>query len=113
MQVVPRALIIRLWTEVRHVDHERVALPAATRVAIPLADAGRQMRTSVHDDVALPPLALAYVIEDGDAARRLHDPAKAAGRRSKLGQPAGQAALRQGTVLGSVIAIHACGVVAR
>src|SRR5262245_43886462 len=44
MQVLARATIIVLRTEVRNVDHERIALPAAARVAVPLADAGRQVR---------------------------------------------------------------------
>src|SRR5262245_37947576 len=92
-QVVARALIIGLRAEVRHVDDERIALPAATRIAVPLADAGRQMRPPVHHDVALPPLALAHIVEDRDTAWRLHDPAEAAGRGPKLGQPEGQAAV--------------------
>src|SRR5215471_11852939 len=71
------------------------------------------MRACVHDDIALPPLALTHVVEDGDAARRLHDPAKAASRASKLGQPPGETALRQGTILRTVVAIHARGVIAR
>jgi hypothetical protein len=29
-----------------------------------VADIGRQVWTSVHDDVALPPLALTHVVED-------------------------------------------------
>ena len=85
----------------------------ATQIAIPLANVGRQMRACVHDDVALPPLALAHVVEDRDAARRLHDPAEAAGRASELGQPAGQAALPQRAVLRTIVAIHARGVVTR
>src|SRR5580700_4146302 len=85
MQIFARALEIGLGTEVRHVDHERIALPMAARVAVPLADAGRQMRASIHDDVALPPLALTHVIEDRDTARRLHDPAEAPGRAAKFG----------------------------
>src|SRR5439155_10713110 len=48
VQVLACALKIGLRTEVRHVDHERIAFPAATRIAIPLTDAGRQMRTSIH-----------------------------------------------------------------
>src|SRR5207244_7482191 len=88
----------------------RIALPAATRIAVPLADAGREMRPSIHDDVALPTLALTHVVEDRDTARRLHDPSEA--DVSKLGQPAGQAALRQGGVLRAILAIHARGVVA-
>src|ERR1700720_4707801 len=80
VQILTRALKISLRTEVRHVDHERIAVPVATRVAIPLTNSGRQVRTSVHDDVALPPLALTHVVEDRDAAGCLHDPAEAAGR---------------------------------
>src|SRR6266576_5366205 len=71
------------------------------------------MRVSVHDDVALPPLALTHVVEDRDATRRLHDPPEAAVVGSKFGQPAGQAALRQRTVLRTIVAIHARGGVAR
>src|SRR5216684_1545172 len=94
MQVLAGALVIGLRTEVRHIDHERVALPVAARVAIPLADAARQVRTSVHDDVALPALTLAHVVENRDAARCLHDPAEAAAEQAaELGQSAAQAAV--------------------
>ena len=87
---------------------------AAARVAEPLADAGRQVRASVHHDAALPALALTHVIGDGDAARRLHDPAEAAAAvaGAELGQPDGQAAVRQRAVLRIVVAVHARGVVA-
>src|SRR5436190_12581291 len=70
------------------------------------------MRALVHDDVTLPPLPLTHVVEDRDAAWRLHDPAEAAVVGSEFGQPAGQAALRQRTVLRTVVAIHARGGVA-
>src|ERR1700730_16681511 len=112
MQVLARSLEIGLRTEVRHVDDEGVALPAATRVAIPLADVGRQMRAPVHDDVPLPPLALAHVVEDRDAALCLHDPPVAAGPAAKLGQSAGQAAVRQVAVLRTIMAIDRHRVVA-
>ena len=88
MQILARALKIGLRTEVRHVDDEGIALPVAARVAIPLADAGRQMRASVHDDVALPPLSLTHVVEHRDAARRLHDPPEAADWPPNSGSPA-------------------------
>src|SRR5262249_30206070 len=78
MQVLARALVVRLRAEVRYVDNERIPFPVTSRVTVPLAHIGRQVRTFVHDDVALPPLPLTYVVEDRDAARRLHDPAKAA-----------------------------------
>src|SRR5436305_14378566 len=71
------------------------------------------MGAPVHDDVALPSLALTHVVEDRDAARCLHDPTEAPTERgAKLGQPAGQAALPQRSVLRTVLAIHARGVVA-
>src|SRR5262245_16888960 len=54
VQVFARALEIGFGTEVRHVDHKRVALPTAARVAVPLADVSGQVRAAVHDDVALP-----------------------------------------------------------
>src|SRR5689334_9049752 len=77
MQVLARTPIVGFRAEVRHVDDERISLPVTARVAIPLPDAGRQMRASVHDDVALPTLSLAHVIGHRDPAGRLHDPTKA------------------------------------
>src|SRR5262249_22509794 len=114
MQVLARTPIIGFRAEVRHVNDERISFPVTARVAIPLPDAGRQMRAPVHDDVALPTLSLAHVIEHRDAARRLHDPTKASAEcGSKLGQSTRQTALRQTTVLWTVIAVHAYGIVAR
>jgi hypothetical protein len=43
MQILPRALIISLRAEVRHIDDEAIALPMAARVAVPLADACLQL----------------------------------------------------------------------
>src|SRR5262245_13883423 len=95
-----RAPIVGFHAEVRHVDDERISLPVTARIAIPLPDAGRQMRAPVHDDVALPTLSLAHVIEHRDAAGRLHDATKASAEcGSKLGQSARQTALRQTAVL--------------
>src|SRR5215470_15930523 len=68
MQIFARSLEIGLRTEIRHVDHQRIALPVATRVAVPLANSSRQMRTAVHHDIALPALALTDVVEHRDAA---------------------------------------------
>src|SRR5215467_5090337 len=83
----------------------------ATRIAIPLADTGRQMRAPVHHDVALPPLSLTDVVVDRDAARRLDDaPERVA---AKLGQPGGQAAHRRWDVLRIMMAVHASNVVTR
>src|SRR5215471_12404021 len=112
VQVLARAFKIGLRAEVCHVDDEGVALSVAARIAIPLTDIGGQVRAAVHDNVALPPLALADVVEDRDAAGRLHDPPVAAGPASKLGQPAGQAAVRQVAVLRTVMAVDRYDVVA-
>src|SRR5215470_8545074 len=56
VQVLARAKEIGFRTEVGHVDYKRAALPMAARVTEPLTNAGRQVRASVHYDVALPPL---------------------------------------------------------
>ncbi len=71
--------------------------------------------TAVHDDAALPALALADVVDDRDAARRLHDAAEAAAAiaGAELRQAEREAAVRQRTVLRPVMAVHARGVVAR
>src|SRR6266446_1535620 len=107
VQVFPRPLEIGFRTEVGHVDHKRVALPMAARVAEPLTDAGRQVGASVHDDVPLPPLALIQVVEHRDAAGRLHDSAIASAEQaSKIGQPAVQAAVCQPVVLRTIAAIE-------
>src|SRR5258708_19248741 len=106
MQVLAGALKVRLRAEVRHVDDECIPFPMTTRVTVPLADIGRQVRTSVHHDVALPPLPLTYVVEDRHAARRLHDPAKAAGWAAKLWYSPGQASVCQPTLLRTVMPIH-------
>src|SRR5262249_17864287 len=45
VQIVARALKISLRTEIRHVDHERIAFPMAARVAVPLTYIGRQVWT--------------------------------------------------------------------
>src|SRR5690242_17935694 len=76
------------------------------------------MRTSVHDDVPLPPLTLADVIEHRDAGGSLYDPPEtdAIGDRAKraiLRKPAHQAAHRERGILRTVIAIDRGGVVTR
>src|SRR5262249_19763666 len=95
VQVFARPLKICLRAEVCHVDDERIALPVTSRVTVPLADVGRPVRTAAHDDVALPSLALTYMVEGRVAARRSPDPAKAAARPPDPRQPAGQAPVRQ------------------
>src|SRR5215468_5421856 len=103
MQVLARALKIRLRAEVRDIDDEGVALPVPTRIAIPLADAGRQMGAPVHDDVPLPPLSLTYIVEHRDTSWRLDDPVRALASDPR--QPGGQAADRRRAVLRSIVAI--------
>jgi hypothetical protein len=52
------------------------------------------MGAAVHDDVALPPLALVQVVVHRDAVGHLHDAAKAAAEQAaKVGQPPVQAAV--------------------
>src|SRR5262249_5826743 len=129
VQVFTRPLEVGLRAEIRYVDDEGAALPVSARVAIPLTDAGRQVRAPTHDDVALPPLALTDagghvlapthddvalpplaltdVVEDGDAARGLHDAAEAANTAAELRQPGGQAAVGRRAILRTIMAIHA------
>ena len=109
MEVLARALKIRLRAEIGDVDHQGVALPMAAGVPVPLADAPRQMRAAVHDDVALAALALAHVVEHRHSARRLHDAAEAVA--ADLRHARGQAAIRQRAVLRAVMAIHPRGIV--
>ena len=78
VQVLARALEVDLRREVRDVDDQRVAFPVAARVAEPLPDRRREVRALLDRDDALPPLALADVVEDRHGSGRLHDPAVAA-----------------------------------
>src|SRR5271169_3449823 len=72
------------------------------------------MRAPIHDNVALPPLALTHVVEDRNAAGGLHDPTEASAERgAKFGQPGGQATFPQRRVLRTVVTMDARGVVAR
>src|SRR5260370_35200141 len=89
VQVLARALIVGLRTEVGHVNDEAIALPMAARVAEPLTDGGRQMGAAVHDNVSLPSLPLTHVVEHRDAARGLHDPPAPAGGTAQPSQSAG------------------------
>src|SRR5262244_793650 len=113
VQVFTRALEVGLRAEIRHIDDEGAALPVSARVAIPLADARRQVPAPVHDDIALPTLALTDVIEDRDAVRGLHDAAEAANAAAELRQPGGQAAVGRRAILRTIMAIHASEIVAR
>src|SRR5690348_17658824 len=108
VHVFARAEEIGFRTEVGHVDHQRVALPVASRIAEPLADIGRQVRAAAHSDVALPALALIQVVEHGDAAGRLNDSTEAATEQAaEVGQPAVQTAVSQRVVLGPIATVEA------
>src|SRR5262249_18729792 len=113
MQVLARPKDIGFRTEVGHVDHQRVALPMAARVAEPLTDVRWQIGASAQDEVALPPFPLPPVVEDGGAAGGLHDSGETAGVAAKHRGPAAQAALCQRTVLRTIVAIHTPGIIAR
>src|SRR5258707_8230800 len=118
VKILARPLKIGLRTEVRYIDDECIALPMAARVAVPLANTGRQMGAPVHEDIALPALALTHVVEHRDAAGCLHDAPEAdaicdRSKRADLRHPTHQAAHRQRGVLRTVIAIDGRGVVAR
>src|SRR5690348_14993714 len=114
MQVVARAQEIGFGAEVRNINDESIAVPVAARIAVPLADACGKMWASVHNDVALPALALTDVIKHGDAAGRLHNAAEAAAVGcSEFGQAASEATVRQGAIFRIIVAIHARGIVAR
>src|SRR5207245_178482 len=117
VHVLARAEEIGLRAEVGHVDHKRVALPVAARIAEPLADTGRQVRAPVHDDVALPALALIQVVEHRDTTRRLDDsPVAAAEQTAEVGQSAVQTAVSQPVIRLAIATVEAreiTGVVAR
>src|SRR4051794_4533300 len=72
------------------------------------------MRSIIHHDVALPALALTDIVVHRDAARRLHNaPEAAAIGGAKLRQPESEAAIRQGAIFRTVMAVDAAGVIAR
>ena len=70
MQVLPGAFEVRPVAEIRGVDHQRVALPMATRVAQPLADVLIEMPSPIErDDAGLVHLLL----KNRHVSRSLHD----------------------------------------
>src|SRR3989441_10423482 len=77
VQVLPRSLEVRLRAEIGDVDHERVALPAATRVSPPLPHVRREMRAAGDRDRARPALPLTHIVENRYRSGRLDDPAVA------------------------------------
>src|SRR5204863_4834627 len=95
MQVLAGSLIVGLRREVGDVDDERVAVPVAARVAMPLADVRGKMRRAGDWNHALPAF-----IEDRDRAGRLHDLLHAEVRK-----PAGEASLTESEIFRTVRAI--------
>src|SRR5215831_19084533 len=66
------------------------------------------MRAPVHHDIALPALALADIVEDRDAARRLDDLAEAAAESgAEFRQSAGQTALGERNIFRAVVTVEA------
>ena len=66
VEILVRPLEIRLGREVRHIDNQRVALPATARVPPPETDAGGKMRRRGDRDDPLPALSLTHVVENRD-----------------------------------------------
>src|SRR5712691_3493227 len=109
MQVLAGSLELRLGTEIGHVDDQGVALPVPPRVSPPQADGQREVRTAVHRNHSLPPLALPCVIEDRYSARRLHELKGKAGGTTEVRKARAHATLPQASVFGSVGAIDGAG----
>src|SRR5688572_3588466 len=109
MQAFTRGLETDLRGEIGHVHGQRVAFPAATRVAEPLPGRGWQMCTGIDRDDPLPSLPLAGIVEDRNRSAGLHDAAVPA----EVGQYRAHAALRHAAILGTVVPIGTAGVVER
>src|SRR5262249_10498066 len=64
MQVITRAIEFQERAEIRHVDHQRLALPSGARVPPWLMNGSRQMLCIGDGDDATEPLSLAHVVEN-------------------------------------------------
>src|SRR2546422_6950324 len=58
MTVLAGSHEVGLGAEIGDIDHQRIALPSAARIAKALPDISRKMRAAVDRDNALPPLPL-------------------------------------------------------
>src|SRR5438128_1341274 len=101
VQVLARSLEVGLRAEIRHVDNERLALPAPPRVSPPEPDVRGEMRLCGQRNDPLPSLSLTRVVENRDGAGRLHDLAES----TEIGKEAGQTALTERPVLRAVAAV--------
>src|SRR5262249_41112076 len=69
MEILARALKLRLVGEVGRVDDERVALPMPDRISHPALDLFRQVLSAHADD----PRIVDHLVEDHHRVTRLHD----------------------------------------
>ena len=90
--------------EIRRLDHERVAFPAAARVAVQLPDGRGQMRLAVHRHDAR---VVDHLLENHDGLRRLHDLHVAVVSRARARRAVRNAALRQRPILRAISAVRA------
>src|SRR5207245_7678858 len=60
MPVFTRPHEVRLGTEIGDIDHQRLALPSAPRIAKALADVARKMRAAVYGQHAMHYLSLPH-----------------------------------------------------
>src|SRR3989442_15998130 len=102
MQVLAGPLEGRLGGEIGHIDDQRIALPAATRIPPPLPDVRRQMRPVGHGDNALPPLPLTRIVENRNGPGRLHNLQEKTSGAAKIGQDGRHTTLAQASVLWTV-----------
>src|SRR5437016_886367 len=115
MQVLSGSLEVRLLREIGDVHDQRIPLPPAKRISVPLADVVGQMRTVRDRDDPTEPLPLADIIVNRHSSRRLHNPrhtAEAPGLEQHR-QAVSETALWSTTVLWAVGAIDAVQVVVR
>src|SRR2546427_6946748 len=109
MPVFARPHEVSLGTEIGDIDHQRLALPSAPRIAKALADVARKMRAAADGNNALPSLALSHIIENRHRCWRLNDTAEA----TEIGQHRGHATLRHAAVLWIIDSIDVAGAVTR
>src|SRR5438093_5928053 len=109
MPVFARPHEVGLRTEIGDIDHQRLALPSAPRIAKALADVARKMRAAVDGNNALPSLALSHIIENRHRCWRLNDTTEA----TEIGQHRGHATLRHAAVLWIMDSIEVVAAVTR
>ena len=93
-EVAAHRVAVRM--EVRRLDDERVALPAAARITKVLAHRGGKVRPAVERDDSR---VVNFLHLDCDVLRRLHDAIDAHVRSKEIGEPIVDAAIGQRHVL--------------